>query len=105
MLDRVASEDRLESARSTALAWKGWVRGVFRFMCAAALILAVEVFRRRTDRLLTLDRRTVGTILSFGSAGLLGFALLWRSRAGAALEVLESAAMLGFWTGFVALIP
>ena len=84
-------------------AWKGFVRAAFRFVCAAALIAAIEIYRRRTGRMLPLDRRVVGAILSFGSAGLMGFGLLWKSRAGAAREVLDSAAMMGFWTGFFAL--
>jgi len=84
-------------------AWKGFVRATFRFLCAAALIAAIEIYRRRTGRMLPLDRRVVGAILSFGSAGLLGLVILWRSRAGAAREVLDSAAMMGFWTGFFAL--
>lgn len=84
-------------------AWKGFVRAAFRFVCAAALIAAVEIYRRRTGRMLPLDRRVVGAIISFASAGLLGLVILWKSRAGPVREVLDSAAMMGFWTGFFAL--
>ena len=102
MLDRVAADVPAEPARASG-AWRGFVRGAFRFLCAAALIAAVEIYRRRTGRMLPIDRRVVGTILSFGSAGLLGLVILWKSRAGAVREVLDSAAMMGFWTGFFAL--
>jgi hypothetical protein len=82
-----------------------FARVMFRFLCAAALITCVEICRRNGARPWPPDRRTVGAALSFGAAGLLGLLLLWKSRSGAAREVLESAAMMGFWTGIFALLP
>jgi len=92
-----------EAARLSSTAWGPFLRAVFRFVCAASMIVAIEIYRRRTGRMLPVDRKVVGAILSFGSAGLLGLLVLWRSRRGAAREVLDSAAMFGFWTGFFAL--
>jgi hypothetical protein len=82
-----------------------FARVMFRFLCAAALITCIEICRRNAARPWPPDRRTVGAALSFGAAGLLGLLILWKSRSGAAREVLESAAMMGFWTGIFALIP
>lgn len=103
MLDRVPTDFSAESSLGASGAWKAFVRSAFRFLCAASLLAAVEIYRRGTGKILPIDRRVVGAILAFGSAGLLGILILWRSRDGVAREVLESAAMIGFWTGFFAL--
>lgn len=103
MIERIPEEDRAERDSVSQETVRAFLRGMFRFVCVAAVVMALEIYRRRTGRALPLDRRAVGAIVCFGSAGLLGVLLLWRSRAGTAREVLESAAMFGFWAGFLAL--
>ena len=103
VIERNPEEDRAGRDPVSQETVRAFLRGIFRFVCVAAVVVAAEIYRRRTGRALPLDRRAVGTIVCFGSAGLLGVLLLWRSRAGTAQEVLESAAMVGFWTGFLAL--
>jgi hypothetical protein len=92
-----------ESARLSARAWKDFARGAFRFVCAAAIIAAIEIYRRRSLRMLPFDPRVIASMISFGVAGVTGLLILWRSRRDAVREVLDSSAMLGFWTGFLAL--
>jgi hypothetical protein len=103
VIERIPEEDRAERDSVSQETVRAFLRGMFRFVCVAAVVMALEIYRRRTGRALPLDRRAVGAIVCFGSAGLLGVLLLWRSRAGTAREVLESAAMFGFWAGFLAL--
>ena len=79
-------------------------RLLFRFLSLTSLFCAIEILRRG-PHVWPIERRTAGAVIAFGSAGLLGVLFLWKSRTGAAREVLESAAMMGFWTGFFALIP
>lgn len=92
-----------DDAVAAKRAIRGFARIMFRFLCFAALLSALELVRRTPGAYPT-DRRSTGAVLAFASAGLLGVLLLWRSRAGAAREVLESAAMMGFWTGIFAVI-
>ncbi len=98
-----ASAAALEAAAAKR-AVMAFARAMFRFLCFAALLSAIELLRRHPGPW-SADRRTTGAVLAFGSSGLIGVLLLWRSRAGAAREVLESAAVMGFWTGIFALIP
>ena len=92
-----------DDAAAARRAIRAFARIMFRFLCFAALLSALELVRRSPGAYPT-DRRTTGAALAFASAGLLGVLLLWKSRAGAAREVLESAAMMGFWTGIFAVI-
>ncbi|MEP7131975.1 MAG: hypothetical protein ABI914_02345 [Acidobacteriota bacterium] len=87
----------------------GWLREfarlTFRFLCAAWFVGAIEIVRRGTGLAGGLDRRTSGAVLALASMAALGIVILWRSRASPVREVLELSAMIGLWTGMVALLP
>lgn len=84
---------------------RAFARLMFRFLCAAWFVGAIEIVRRATSHGGGLDRRASGAVLVFGSLSILGIVVLWRSRASPVREVLELSAMIGLWTGMVALIP
>jgi len=87
-------------------AWlRAFARLMFRFLCAAWFVGAIEIVRRGTVQTSGLDRRASGAVLVLASLAILGIVILWRSRASPVREVLELSAMIGLWTGLVALIP
>ncbi len=87
-------------------AWlRAFARLMFRFLCAAWFVGAIEIIRRGTADSGGLDLRASGAVLVLASLAILGIVILWRSRASPVREVLELSAMIGLWTGMVALIP
>ncbi|MEP6768839.1 MAG: hypothetical protein ABJC61_09235 [Acidobacteriota bacterium] len=84
---------------------RAFARLMFRFLCAAWFVGAIEILRRASGRTGGLDGRASGAVLAFGSLAILGIVGLWRSRASPVREVLELSAMIGLWTGMFALIP
>lgn len=106
LADEALAEERLIAARAEAprVLFAAFGRLLFRFLSLTSLFCAIEIVRRG-PHVWPIERRTAGAVIAFGAAGLLGGLILWKSRNGAAREVLESAAMMGFWTGFFALIP
>lgn len=76
----------------------------FRFLCTAWLTGSIELLRRWAPPDWPPERHVVALIFAFGVSALLGGILLWRTRATAAREIVESSAMLGFWVGVFALL-
>ncbi len=82
-----------------------FARVAFRFLCAAWFVGAIEIVRRGTGLAGGLDRRASGAVLVLSCLAVLGIVILWRSRGNPVREVLELSAMIGLWTGMVALVP